>query len=194
MNTTLSVILTQYNDNNYMENQSFIDHQGGWNSFNLSKNNLIFSIYVIATILHCHIWSQLFIQKIKFDLSFIFILSYISTDIFLLLSYFIQYSIRIRPWIPVTPFSCYFEAYSMYYFNLFESYSLSALNTCRYWQIVRNMNIYKFYRRKVILVAIIVPLLLLSNIIIQDVFGWCIVRESVGSSCSLTYTNIVVQL
>ncbi len=190
MNITQYFIVTQYNE---MVNQSFT-YQGGWDSLNLLQNNVIFSIYIIATILHFLLWFQLFIHKTKFDLSFIFPLSYTSTDIFLILFYFIQYGIHVRSWLPVTRLSCYFEAYSIFYFNLLESYSLTALNICRYWQIVRNQNIYKFHRRKLILISIIVLLLLLANFIIQNVFGWCIVTETPGSSCTLTYKNIIIRI
>jgi hypothetical protein len=31
-------------------------------------------------------------------------------------------------------------------------------------------------------------------LIIQDVFGWCIVIEQSGASCTLAYTNIIVRL
>jgi len=176
-----------------MTNESF-SHLGGWNSSNLLQNNVILVICIIATILHFHLWFQLIIHKIKFDLSFLFSLGYISIDIFLLASFFIQYSIRIRSWIPVTHLSCYFEAYSMFYFNLLEPYSLTALNICRYWQIVRNQNIYKFHRRKLILISIIIPFLVLTNLIIQDIFGWCVVIEISGESCTFTYTNIIVRV
>jgi hypothetical protein len=176
-----------------MTNESFSDH-GGWNSSNLLENNVVFVICLIAIIFHFSIWFQLFIHKTKFDLTFLFPLSYMSTDIFMVLCYFIQYSIRIRSWIPVTPLSCYFEAYSIFYFNLFELYSLTALNICRYWQIVRNRNIYTFHRRKLIISSIIVPLLVLINLIIQDILGWCIVNEKLGSSCTLSYTNIIVRI
>jgi hypothetical protein len=176
-----------------MENESF-NHYGGWNSSNLLQNNVIFVICIIATVLHFHLWFQLIIHKTKFDLSFIFSLGYISTDIFLLLSYFIQYSIRIRSWIPVTRLSCYFEAYSMFYSDLLEPYCLTALNICRYWQTARNQNIYIFHRRKLILISIIIPLLVLINLIIQDIFGWCIVIEISGESCTFTYTNVIVRV
>jgi len=190
MNITSHFILSQ---NNEIANGSFT-HQGGWNSLNLLQNNVIFILYVIATIFHFLLWFQILIHRTKFGLSFLFPLSYISTDLFLILFDFIQYSIRIRSWIPVTNLSCYFEAYSMFYVNIFELYSLAALNICRYWQIVRNQDIYKFHRRKLLLISIIVPLLLLTNLIIQDVFDWCIVTETPGSSCTLTYTNIVVRI
>jgi hypothetical protein len=176
-----------------MANESFTD-LGGWDSTNLVQNNVIFIIFILATLLHFHLWLQLFIHKTKFDLSFIFSLSYISADIFLISFYFIQYGIRIRSWIPVTRSSCYFEAYSMFYFNLFESYCLTLLNICRYWQIVRNENAYKFHRRKVILISIIVLMLILLNLIIQDIFGWCILTEEAGASCSLSYTNNIVRI
>jgi hypothetical protein len=176
-----------------MANESVTD-LGGWDSTNLVQNNVIFIICVLSTLLHFHLWLQLFIHKTKFDLSFIFSLGYISTDLFLISFYFIQYSIRIRSWIPVTRLSCYFEAYSMFYFNLLEPYFLVLLNICRYWQIVRNENVYKFHRRKVILISITIPVLILLNLIIQDIFGWCILTEQVGASCSLSYTNNIVRI
>ncbi len=176
-----------------MANESF-NHLGGWNSTNLLQNNIIFIICVLACILQFNLWLQLFIHKTKFDLSFIFSLGYISTDLFLISFYFIQYSIRIRSWIPVTRSSCYFEAYSMFYFNLLESYSLTLLNACRYWQIVRNENVYRIHRRKVILISIIVPVLILLYFLIQNMFSWCIVSEEAGASCSLSYTNNIVRI
>jgi len=176
-----------------MTGESFT-YLGGWNLSNLLKNDVIFILYIIATIFHFQLWLQLFIHKTKFDLSFLFSLGYIAIDIFITLSYFIQYSIRIRSSIPVTHLSCYFEAYSVFYFNLYEPYCLAALNICRYLQIVRNQNIYKFHRRKLILISIIVPLLVLTNLIIQDVFGWCIVIEKSGASCTLAYTNIIARM
>jgi hypothetical protein len=176
-----------------MANESVTD-LGGWDSTNLVQNNIIFIICVVATLLQYHLWLQLFIHKTKFDLSFIFSLGYISTDLFLLSFYFIQYSIRIRSWIPVTRLSCYFEAYSMFYFNLLESYSLTLLNACRYGQITRNESVYRIHRRKVILISIIVPVLILLNFLIQNMFSWCIVSEEVGASCSLSYTNSIVRI
>jgi hypothetical protein len=176
-----------------MANESVTD-LGGWDSTNLVQNNVIFIMSVLAAILHFHLWLQLFIHKTKFDLSFIFSLGYISTDLFLISFYFIQYSIRIRSWIPVTRSSCYFEAYSMFYFNLLEPYFLVLLNICRYWQIVQNKNVYRIYRRKVILISIIVSVVILFNLIIQDIFGWCILTEQAGASCSLSYTNNMVRI
>jgi hypothetical protein len=169
-------------------------HVGGWNSTNLLQNNVLFILYIIAAILHINLWIQLFINKTKFDLSFIFSLGYVATDLFIILFYFIQYSIRIRSWIPITRLTCYFEAYAMFYFNLVEAYCLTLLNVCRYWQIVRNENAYKFHRRKVILISIIIPVWVLLNLIIQDIFGWCVVIEKAGASCNLLYTNSLVKI
>ena len=183
-------ILTQ---DDIMFNESFT-HLGGWNSLNLSQNNIIFIICIVAAILHFLIWFQLFIHKIKFDITFLFSLGYILTDIFLLSSYFIQYSIRIRSWIPVTRVSCYFEAYFMFYFNLYELYCLTALNICRYCQVVRNRNVYTLHRRTLITSCVMGLLWILINLIIQDIVGWCVVLEETGSSCTLSYTNIGVRI
>jgi hypothetical protein len=166
-----------------MANESVI-HIGGWDSVDLSQNNVLFAICIIAVVFHCLLWFQLFVQKKKFDLSFLFSLGYVSCDIFLILSYFIQYTIRIQWWIPITRFSCYFEAYSMFYFNLLESFCLTTLNICRYWQIVRNQNLYTVHRRRLLIASTIVPLLILTSLIIQNVFGWCVVIEEAGASCS----------
>ncbi len=176
-----------------MSNESF-SHLGGWNSLNLSQNNAVLILSISAAIHHFLMWFQVFIQKTKFDLTFLFPFGYLSSDIFLILAYFIQYSIRIRSWIPVTSFSCYFEAYFMFYVNLCQSYFLTALNICRYCQIVRNRNMYILHRWILITSSILVSLLILINLIIQDVFGWCVVFEQTGSSCTLSYTNIVVRI
>ena len=124
-------------------------YNGGWDSWNLWQNNVLFAINIIAGIFHIYIWSQVFIQKIKIDLSFIFSAAYMCSDIFLVSCGLIVYAIRIQYWLPVTRWSCYFEVYSMFYFNLFESYCLAGLNICRYYQIARNQNIYVRHRRKI---------------------------------------------
>jgi hypothetical protein len=46
----------------------------------------------------------------------------------------------------------------------------------------------------VILIYIIVPVLILLNLIIQDIFGWCILTEQAGASCSLSYKNNIVRI
>jgi hypothetical protein len=176
-----------------MANESFTV-LGNWDPLNRSQNNVILFMCVIAAVLHFLLWLQLFIHKTKFDLTFLFAIGYILTDIFLLLFYFIQYSIRIRSWISVTRLSCYFEAYSTFYINLLELYCLAALNICRYWQIARNQNMYIVHRRKLIISCVIVMLLVLINLIIQNIFAWCVVTEEIGSSCSLAYTNIEIRI
>jgi hypothetical protein len=37
-------------------------------------------------------------------------------------------------------------------------------------------------------------LLVLINLIIHDIFGWCVVIEISGESCTFTYTNILVRV
>ena len=177
-----------------MQNQSLFSHTNGWDSQTQSLNNIILGISIVAFILHCNIWLQLFIQKTKFNLSFMLILSYSSTDILIVIYYLIAYSIRIRSWITITPIFCYSEAYLIFFLNLFESFCLTTLNIARYWQIVHNQDVYKFHRRKIQLIPIFITCLILLNFSVQHLFGWCIVTKDVGSSCSLHYTNIFVQI
>lgn len=176
-----------------MSNNSLI-YQNNWNSLNLTENKYLLIICIFAIIFHIQIWLQMFIEKIKFDFSFIFPLCYMITDILLLLCYFIQYIIRIRSWIPLTIWFCYFEAYSMFYINLIELYCLTGLNICRYWLIIRNDNIYINHRRKLILSIICIPIFILSNFILENLFSWCIVMKIIGGNCTLKYTNIFVRI
>jgi len=177
-----------------MQNQSLFSHTNGWDSQTQSLNNIILGISIVAFILHCNIWLQLFIQKTKFNLSFMLILSYSSTDILIVIYYLIAYSICIRSWITITPIFCYSEAYLIFFLNLFESFCLTTLNIARYWQIVHNQDVYKFHRRKIQLIPIFITCLILLNFSVQHLFGWCIVTKDVDSSCSLHYTNIFVQI
>jgi len=177
-----------------MQNQSSFNHTGGWDSFNLSLHNVLLVINIIGALLHYTIWIRLFVQKTKFDLAFIFALCYIGTDLVLTTFYFIQHAIRIQSWISITPVFCYFEAYGMFYFNIYGSYCLTTLNIGRYWQIVRNQNIYMIHPRRVICSFIFFCVWILLNFIIQDLFGWCNVIEIAGASCFATYTNIFVQI
>ena len=176
-----------------MSNESF-DYPGGWDSISTWQNDILLVVCILAAIFHGNLWLQLFLRKTKFDLSFVFSLGYIATDSFLILFYFIQYSIRSRAWIPITRPMCYLEAYGMFYINIVESYCLTILNMCRYYQISRNENIYVRHRRKVIFVSIIAPILILLNLIIQHVSGLCVLAIQTGSSCSLTYTNNIVRV
>ncbi|CAF0929663.1 unnamed protein product [Adineta steineri] len=167
---------------------------GGWDPTDLAQNNIIFGVCVVAAILHTFLWSQLIMRKIKFDITLLFSLGYISTDIFLLFFYFIAYAIRIRSWIPITLATCYFEAYAMFYFNILETYSLMALNISRYWQIVRNPNTYIDHRKMIIVSCIITPFLVAINLIIQDILGWSVLYSIPGSSCNVSFTNIPIQV
>ena len=165
-----------------------------WNSKNFFFDQIIFVICLLATISHFSLWIQLILHKAKFDVSFMFSVGYIAQDPLLLLCYYINYSIRIRSSLHVKRSFCYFEAYSIFIFNLLQSYDLALLNICRYYQIVRNQNVYKRYRQIVIPVSIIIPLFILSNLYIQYKFGWSVVIDRPGISCSLSYTNNLVRI
>ena len=177
-----------------MTNRSTIQSDQ-WNSTLLLYNNIIFTICILAIISHCSIWFQLFVHKTKFDLSFVFSLGYIVGDLFLLPSYLIDYSVRLRVQSSVTPLFCYFQAYSIFIFNLLQSYDLALLNICRYRQIVRNQNIYQDHRQKLLCISLIVLLFILANLFVQHKFSWSIVVVvNSGTSCSLSYTNNLVKI
>ena len=176
-----------------MNNGSAIEfHQ--WDSTNRLFGDVIFTISIFAAISHCSIWFQIILHKTKFDLSFIFSLGYIAGDIFVLISSFINYAIRTRTMLGGTRSFCYFEAYSIFIFNLLQSYDLALLNICRYYQIVRNQNIYENHRRILISISIIIPLLILCNLFIQDRLGWSMLLDVPGASCSILYMNIFIRI
>ncbi|CAF1665440.1 unnamed protein product [Adineta ricciae] len=82
----------------------------------------------------------------------------------------------------------------MIYFNTLESFYLTALNVCRYWQIVRNQNIYNRHPHFILSICAIIPLFILINMIVQDQMSWCNVVENVGESCSVTYSSIPIRI
>ena len=166
----------------------------GWNSLNLSENDFLLSITCFGVFLHSLLWFQFFIHRIKFDFSFIFPICYISTDMFMFIGYFVQYSIRSTMSTGTWNVLCYFEGYFTLYFNMLESFFLTSLNICRYYQIVYNKQIYSIHRHLILFVCLIIPLLILVNIIVQNQMNWCIVIATVGSSCSLFYTSISIRI
>ncbi|CAF0772772.1 unnamed protein product [Adineta ricciae] len=166
----------------------------GWSSTVLFQNHILLGIALLGTFLHSLLWFQLFFRRIPLDLSLIFPACYISTDIFILSSYFVQYAIRSTATTPTWRASCYFEAYFAFYFNVLESFYLTVLHMCRYLQIVRNKNIYMDHRYLVLLMYITVPTLVLINMIIQHEIAWSIVIEKPGSSCSLVYTSLSIRV
>ncbi|CAF0859377.1 unnamed protein product [Adineta ricciae] len=177
-----------------MMQQSIGNSTIGWSSTVLYQNRILLGIGLLGTFLHSLLWFQLFFHRIPLDLSLIFPACYVSTDIFILLSYLVQYVIRSTATTPTWRASCYFEAYFAFYFNILESFYLTLLHICRYLQIVRNKNIYMDHRYLVLFMCIIVPALILMNMIIQHEMAWSIVIEKPGSSCSLVYTSLSIRV
>ncbi|UJR11713.1 hypothetical protein I4U23_015894 [Adineta vaga] len=174
--------------------QSFGTNTIGWSALTLSQNYVFLSIALIGVFLHSSLWFQLFYHKIKFDLSFIYSLGYVSTDIFLFSGYFVQYGIRSTARTRTWQISCYFEAYFILYFNILESFYLACINLSRYWQIVRNENIYVKYPRRVLLLFLTIPIFILMNMIVQHEMKWCVVIEEAGSSCSVAFNSITIRV
>ncbi|UJR11710.1 hypothetical protein I4U23_015891 [Adineta vaga] len=174
--------------------ESFGNYTIGWNAVTLSQNYVLLSITLVGVFLHSSLWFQLFFHKIKFDLSFIFALGYVSTDIFLLSGYLVQYGIRSTARTRTWQISCYFEAYFMLFFNILESFYLTCLNLCRYWQIVRNESIYVKYPRHVLLLFLTIPIFILINMIVEHEMKWCVVIEEAGSSCSVAFNSVTIRV
>ncbi|CAF0825750.1 unnamed protein product [Adineta ricciae] len=174
--------------------KSFGNNTIGWSLVVLSQNHILLSISSIGVFLHFLLWFQLFYHKIRFDFSFIFPLCYISTDIFLIIGYFVQYGIRTTAKTTTSQVSCYFEAFFGIYFNILETCYLAAISVCRYYQIVRNENVYIRHSYGILFICIIIPCIIMINMIVQYEMSWCIVIEQPGSSCSLAFNSISVRI
>ncbi|CAF1037648.1 unnamed protein product [Adineta steineri] len=164
----------------------------GWNELTLSRNEIFLIIVFIGIFLHSLLWFQLLIYKIKIDLTFFFSLTYLLTDFILMLAFIIQYIIRTNFQRSTYGFVCYFEAYFIVYVDIIETIFLTCLSICRYFDIVWNKNVYINYRKLILFISIILPILIIINMFIQNYYGWSIVLDEIGSSCSINNKNIYV--
>jgi len=89
---------------------------------------------------------------------------------------------------------CYFDAVVDNYFNILEIYILLALNICRYVQIKYNRNPYQIYPKALLLTHLGIYIIPLIYSFIQFYFNWSILQGYGTDRCSVTYSNIYIQV
>ena len=149
--------------------------------------------------MHAGFWLQLAFCSSVRQGSMQWLYAYLITDIFLLFRFFFVYIVRttsyecnpVRSW---SLFVCYVEATVDNYFNVLEVYILLALNICRYAQIAYNRNVYRNYKKTLLLTHLGIYLITLLFLFMQFVAGWTVLREYVSDRCEIYYTNVTIQV
>jgi hypothetical protein len=170
-----------------------------WTQSATNDRNSRLYVCVVASIMHGVFWFQLVVCSSVRQKSMQWIYAYLITDIFLLFRFFFVYIVRTtsfecepnRSW---ELFVCYFEATVDNYFNVLEVYILLALNICRYVQIAYSRNVYRIYKKTLILTHFGIYFLTLLFFFIQFVFGWTELHEYIKDRCEISYTNIYIQI
>ncbi|CAF3363282.1 unnamed protein product [Rotaria sp. Silwood2] len=155
--------------------------------------------YIIVSFMHLILWLQISFSSPLRQKIFLWIYSYLFTDIFLLFRFLFSYIIHTtstecqpsREWVL---FNCYFEATLDNYFNITEIYILLALNICRYVQIAYNRNVYHVHMKLLIFTQFCIYLIPLVVLIGEFLVGWTQIKYLIRGSCEVFYTNIYVQI
>ncbi len=108
---------------------------------------LLLSICIIAAIIHFLFWINLIAYPTVRQRSMQWLYAYLTTDILLLIRFFLLYVYHWSSLCIPNIFHliiCYYEAIFDNYLNLLQSYILLALNICRYLQVARNYNVYRY--------------------------------------------------
>lgn len=77
---------------------------------------------------------------------------------------------------------------------MLEVYILLALNICRYKQIVHNQNVYTSHVKLLVCSHFIIYIFPLVALILQLVINWAQLRQYIGASCDIDFTNIYAQI
>ncbi|CAF4558884.1 unnamed protein product [Rotaria sp. Silwood1] len=157
----------------------------------------LFYICIIATIVHVLFWIQLVAFPTVPRWSMQWLYAYLTTDLLLLVRFFLLYIYR---WWPICvprlfhTIICYGEAIFDNYLNLLQSYILLTLNICRYLQIAHNHNVYSSNRRTIMLVHFLIYFLPLFSHIIAVKFGWTILQNPPGDVCDLLPISFAIKI
>lgn len=154
-------------------------------------------VCAIALIGHTIFWFQLLLVPTLRERSMMWLYAYLATDYFLLIRFFIFYSLRKEEVCLYPTFRtilCYFEASSKFYINAVQTYLLLALNACRYAQIVSNKNLYLEYPRWLIVSFGLITFLPALNVLVQFLAGWTELWRRTGGSCDIQYRYVIVQI
>jgi len=129
--------------------------------------------------------------------SMLWVYAYLTTDLLLLVRFFLLYAYR---WWPICLshhfriIICYSEAIFDNYLNLLQSYILLALNICRYLQIAHNYNVYSSNRHTIITVYFLIYFLPLFGHISTIILGWTILQNPSGGICNLLPISSIIRI
>jgi hypothetical protein len=157
----------------------------------------LFSISIIAVIIHFLFWINLFAYPTVRQRSMQWLYAYLITDILLLIQFFFLYAYR---WSSICLphllrlIICYCEAILDNYLNLLQSYILLALNICRYLQIARNYNIYRLKHHQIIASHFLIYILPIFYYIITILCHQLVLEKPKGDACDLLFTTITIQI
>ncbi|CAF3852285.1 unnamed protein product [Rotaria sp. Silwood2] len=157
----------------------------------------LFYICILVTISHLLFRIQLKAFPVLHRRSMLWINAYLTTDLLLLIRFFLLYAYRWRPMCVLHFFHiiiCYCEAIFDNYLNLLQSYILLALNICRYLQIAHNHNVYSSNRHTIIIVHFLIYFLPLFSHIIAIKFGWTILQNPPGDACDLLPISFAMKI
>ncbi|CAF1012165.1 unnamed protein product [Adineta ricciae] len=170
-----------------------------WTQEMIDSQRPIFYICIVATITHSIFWFQFMLYPSVRQKSMQWLYAYLGTDILLLIRFFVGFIVHTisTDCIPTklwSLFVCYFEAIVDNYLNMLEVYILLALNICRYVQIVHNRNVYISHVKLLVCSHLIIYIFPLVVFIIQLLINWAQLRQYIGASCDIEFTNIYVQI
>ena len=169
-----------------------------WNQSSAARRYPRVYICSIAAVIHAIFWLQLALCASVRQSSMQWIYSYLVTDVLLIIRFFWNYIVRTqttdcnpsRAWVV---FMCYFEATVDNYLNIIEVYILLALNICRYIQIAYNQNVYRLYKKSLVLSHLGIYFGSLLILVVPYLFGWSVVNEYPKDRCETVYTNDYIQ-
>ncbi|CAF0759818.1 unnamed protein product [Adineta ricciae] len=170
-----------------------------WTQEMIDYQRPLLYICIVATITHSIFWFQFMLYPSVRQRSMQWLYAYLVTDILLLMRFFVGFIVHTMS-TDCTPtkswslFICYFEATFDNYLNMLEVYILLALNICRYVQIVHNRSVYISHVKLLVCSHLIIYIFPLAAFIIQLQINWARLRQNIGASCDIDFTNIYAQI
>lgn len=122
--------------------------------------------------------------------------AYLMTDLLLLTRFFLLYTYRwLSLCLPHLLYItiCYCEAILDNYLNMLQSYILLALNVCRYLQINRNYDVYKFRQRTIAVCHCLIYSLPLVAYVVSVLCQWLILYDPENDACDVDMRSSVFE-
>ena len=168
-----------------------------WSAQVLKTVQPLFYICIAASISHLLFRIQLKIFPAPHKRSMQWVNAYLTTDLLLLLRFFLLYLYRQWPTCISYRYRiilCYTEANFDNYLNLLQSYILLALNICRYLQIAHHYNVYTSNRHLLTWIHCLIYLLPLLAHICTVLFRWTVVENPPDGICHLLPSSFLIQM